>query len=350
MTSSTEPAPHLPPRKNPLQSVTEGPGRLRYHTVHGYRRAYRIAGEGPAILLIHGIGDSSATWAGLIPELARNHTVIAPDLLGHGASDKPRADYSVAGYANGMRDLLGVLGIERATLVGHSLGGGVAMQFAYQFPERTDRVILVSAGGVGREVTPVLRAVSLPGADLLLSTLRIPGMRTQVGLFAGLMKLLDTDLGQDAAELLNVVDALPDATSRAAFISTLRSVVDWRGQVVTMLDRCYLTEGMPTLLLWGSRDSVVPVRHAHGAHAAMPGSRLEIFEGAGHFPFHADPARFCALVEHFMRTTTPANWSLERWRELLRTGRPARSPGASGAAHQRAVERDLREASERSAT
>ncbi|MEV7399801.1 alpha/beta hydrolase [Streptomyces sp. NPDC091267] len=333
-----------------MQAVPEEPVRLSHHTVHGYRRAYRIAGEGPAILLIHGIGDSSATWAHLIPELARNHTVIAPDLLGHGDSDKPRADYSVAGYANGMRDLLGVLGIERATLVGHSLGGGVAMQFAYQFPERTDRLILVSAGGVGREVTPVLRAVSLPGADLLLSALRLPGMRTQVGVFTGLMKLLDTDLGQDAAELLNVVDALPDATSRAAFISTLRSVVDWRGQVVTMLDRCYLTEGMPTLLLWGSRDSVVPVRHAHGAHAAMPGSRLEIFEGAGHFPFHADPARFCALVENFMRTTTPANWSPERWRELLRTGRPTRPPGKPGAAHDRTVERDLREASERSAT
>ncbi|WP_406459390.1 alpha/beta hydrolase [Streptomyces sp. NBC_00876] len=335
---------------NPLQSVTGEPVRLRYHTVHGYRRAYRIAGEGPAILLIHGIGGSSATWKNLIPELARNHTVIAPDLLGHGASDKPRADYSVAGYANGIRDLLGVLGIERATLIGHSLGGGVAMQFAYQFPERTDRLILVSAGGVGREVTPVLRAVSLPGADLLLSTLSLPGMRTQVGLLTRLMKLLDTDLGQDAAELLNVVDALPDATSRAAFISTLRSVVDWRGQLITMLDRCYLAAGMPTMLLWGTRDSVLPVRHAYRAHAAMPGSRLEIFDGAGHFPFHADPVRFCALIDDFISTTTPADWSPERWRVVLRKGRPGRTPGVIGAALHRAVERNLRERSERSAT
>ncbi|MEV5160232.1 alpha/beta hydrolase [Streptomyces sp. NPDC053728] len=323
---------------------------LSHRTIHGYRRAYRMAGEGPAILLIHGIGDSSATWAELIPELARHHTVIAPDLLGHGASDKPRADYSVAAYANGIRDLLGVLGIERATLVGHSLGGGVAMQFAYQYPERTDRLILVSAGGVGREVNPVLRAVSLPGADLMLSTLRLPGMRSQVGLFTRLIKLLDTDLGQDAGELIDLVDALPDSTSRSAFISTLRAVVDWRGQVVTMLDRCYLTQGMPTLLLWGSRDSVVPVHHAYGAHAAMPGSRLEIFEGAGHFPFHTDPARFCALVEDFMGTTAPADWSQERWRELLRAGRPSSAAGAPDPAFDRAVDRDLREASERSAT
>ncbi|MFG2429749.1 alpha/beta fold hydrolase [Streptomyces sp. NPDC048590] len=323
---------------------------LSHRIIHGYRRAYRMAGQGPVILLIHGIGDSSATWADLIPELARNHTVIAPDLLGHGASDKPRADYSVAAYANGIRDLLGVLGIERATLVGHSLGGGVAMQFAYQYPERTDRLILVSAGGVGREVNPVLRAVSLPGADLMLSTLRLPGMRSQVGLFTRLMRILDTDLGQDAGELVDLVDALPDGTSRSAFISTLRAVVDWRGQVVTMLDRCYLAQGMPTLLLWGSRDSVVPVEHAYGAHAAMPGSRLEIFEGAGHFPFHTDPVRFRALVEDFMNTTAPADWSQERWREHLRAGRPGTTAGAADPAFERAVERDLREASERSAT
>ncbi|MFD4032012.1 alpha/beta fold hydrolase [Streptomyces sp. NPDC058637] len=328
----------------------EQAAELRHRVIHGYRRAYRMAGNGPVILLIHGIGDSSATWADLIPDLARHHTVIAPDLLGHGASDKPRADYSVAAYANGIRDLLGVLGIERATLVGHSLGGGVAMQFAYQYPERTDRLILVSAGGVGREVNPVLRAVSLPGADLLLSTLRLPGMRRQVGLFTRLIKALDTDLGQDADELVDLVDALPDATSRSAFISTLRAVVDWRGQVVTMLDRCYLTQGMPTLLLWGSRDSVVPVHHAYGAHAAMPGSRLEIFEGAGHFPYHFDPVRFLGLVEDFMRTTAPADWSQERWRALLRTGRPGSREGAPDPAYDRAVDRDLREASERSAT
>jgi pimeloyl-ACP methyl ester carboxylesterase len=327
--------PHAPDRSR-LRSVSEGDVRLRHHVVHGYRRAYRIAGEGPAVLLVHGIGDSSATWVDLIPGLARRYTVIAPDLLGHGASDKPRADYSVAAYANGMRDLLGVLGIDRATLIGHSLGGGVAMQFAYQFPERTERLVLVSAGGVGREVNPVLRAVSLPGADLLLAALRLPGMRWGTGLFADLIGRLDTDLGQDAPELLNLVDALPDATSRSAFIRTLRAVVDWRGQVVTMLDRCYLTQGMPTMLLWGSRDSVVPVDHAHRAHTAMPGSRLEIFEDAGHFPFHADPARFLALVEDFIETTRPTDWSTERWRELLRAGR--------------AIEDDLQLASERSAT
>ncbi|MEU4085489.1 alpha/beta hydrolase [Streptomyces aureus] len=333
-----------------MRSVGDGELRLRHRVVHGYRRAYRMAGEGPALVLIHGIGDSSATWAELIPDLARTHTVIAPDLLGHGDSDKPRADYSVAAYANGVRDLLATLDIESATLVGHSLGGGVAMQFAYQFPERTERLILVSAGGVGGEVTPALRAVSLPGAHLLLSALRLPGMSLHVGLFLRLMRLVDADLARDAPELLNLVDALPDATSRSAFIRTLRGVVDWRGQAVTMLDRCYLTEGMPTMLLWGDRDGVVPVRHAHGAHAAMPGSRLEIFEGAGHFPFHSDPARFLALVQEFTSTTGAADWSRETWRQLLRAGRPGTAAGRPDTVHSRAVERELREASERSAT
>ncbi|WP_340374675.1 alpha/beta fold hydrolase [Streptomyces sp. SS7] len=323
----------------------EGEPALEYRVVHGHRRAFRRAGQGPALVLVHGIGDSSATWAELIPALARTHTVVAPDLLGHGASDKPRADYSVAAYANGLRDLLTTLGIESATLVGHSLGGGVAMQFAYQFPERTERLVLVSAGGVGREVTPALRLVSLPGAPLALSALRLPGMRLHVGLAARLLQLLDTDLGQDAPDLLHLVDALPDTTSRDAFVRTLRAVVDWRGQVVTMLDRCYLTAGMPTLLLWGDRDSVVPVRHAHRAHEAMPGSRLEIFEGAGHFPFHTDPARFLALVEEFTRTTAPADWSRDHWRRLLREGRPRPRPDVPDAAV-----RELREASRRSAT
>ena len=304
-----------------LRTVTDSDVELRYRVLHGYRRAYRIAGEGPPVVLVHGIGDSSATWARLIPGLAREHTVIAPDLLGHGASDKPRADYSVAAYANGLRDLLSVLGVEQATLVGHSFGGGVAMQFAYQFPERTERLVLVSTGGVGPEVNPALRAVSLPGADLLLSALRMPTMRMQTHLFVRAMKLLGTDLGQDAPDLLDLVDALPDATARNAFLRTLRAVVDWRGQVVSMLDRCYLLQDTPTMLVWGARDSVLPVTHAHAAHAALPGSRLEIFEDAGHFPFHADPRRFLALLEDFTGTTRPGRWSADDWRQLLRTGR-----------------------------
>jgi pimeloyl-ACP methyl ester carboxylesterase len=289
--------------------------------IHGYRRVFRIAGDGPPLLLIHGIGDDSRTWEEVMPVLASRHLVIAPDLLGHGQSDKPRADYSVAAYANGMRDLLSTLDVDNVTLVGHSLGGGVAMQFAYQFPERTDRLVLVSSGGVGRGVSPVLRAATLPGASLALASLRVPGAPAVVRAAIRVLERLDTGLGMDAADLNRVVEALPDQTARVAFTRTLRSVVDWRGQVVTMLDRCYLVRGMPTMLMWGTRDSVLPVGHAFKAHEAMPGSRLEIFDDAGHFPFRADPARFVRELEDFCDSTLPSTWSVEQWRRLLRNGR-----------------------------
>jgi pimeloyl-ACP methyl ester carboxylesterase len=302
--------------------VTE---RIEVHdrVIHGYRRVYRTAGSGPPLLLIHGIGDNSRTWEEVMPTLARNHLVIAPDLLGHGDSDKPRADYSVAAYANGMRDLLSSLGIDTVTLVGHSLGGGVAMQFAYQFPERTERLVLVASGGAGRRVSPILRAAALPGAGIAIGALKLPGARTILNAVIEVLERLDTGLGLDAEDLARMVEALPDQTARSAFIRTLRSVIDWRGQVVTMLDRCYLVRGMPTLLMWGARDSVLPVDHAYKAHTAMPGSRLEIFEDAGHFPFRSDPARFVGLLEDFCASTEPSSWSSEQWRELLRGGRQA---------------------------
>src|SRR6476661_9908840 len=137
--------------------------------VHGHRLSYLRAGDGPPLLLLHGIANNCETWAEVIPRLAESHTVIAPDLLGHGESDKPRGDYSIAAYANGLRDLTSVLDIEQATIVGHSLGGGIALQFAYQFPERCERLVLVGSGGLGPEVHPLLRAAAAPGAELGLS-------------------------------------------------------------------------------------------------------------------------------------------------------------------------------------
>src|SRR3954454_9443014 len=139
--------------------------------VHGHRRAFVRAGDGPPLLLLHGIGNSAQTWAGVIDRLAAEHAVLAPDLLGHGSSDKPRADYSVAGYANGMRDLLSVLDLEQVTVVGHSLGGGIALQFAYQFPERCERLVLVGSGGLGPELSAGLRLATLPGAEAVLTAL-----------------------------------------------------------------------------------------------------------------------------------------------------------------------------------
>ena len=307
--------------RRPGAPVARDAHPLSYRTIHGYRRAYVQVGSGPALLLLHGIGDNSETWKSIIPMLARDHTVIAPDLLGHGKSDKPRADYSVAGYANGMRDLITVLGIDKVTVVGHSLGGGVAMQFAYQYPERCERLVLVSSGGVSRAVHPALRIASARNADLVLPLLDLRVTRWLTRAAFHLLEALHTDIGQDADDLLRVFEALPDAHSRQAFVRTLRAVVDWRGQVITMLDRCYLTRGMPTLLIWGQRDAVIPFEHAKIAHEAMPGSRLEVFRDAGHFPHHTDPERFVKLLRSFLEETAPAWYHAADWRELLERGR-----------------------------
>ena len=300
--------------------------RLRHRTVHGYRRAYRLTGSGPAVLLVHGIGDSSESWVPVMSDLARDHTVVAPDLLGHGGSDKPRADYSVAAYANGMRDLLTVLGVERATIVGHSLGGGVAAQLAYQYPELCERLVLVAGGGVGREVTPALRLASAPLAEVFLAPVRWPIARPVARVALAVLGLVGDDLALDREHVDRVLATLPDGPSQVAFTRTLRSVVDWRGQVVTLLDRCYLAEAVPTLIVWGARDGVIPVAHAHRAHEAMAGSRLEVFAGAGHFPHHADHDRFVALLREFVSGTEPASHDPERFRALLRDGAQRAEP------------------------
>ncbi|MDT5077156.1 MAG: hypothetical protein QOJ80_1793 [Mycobacterium sp.] len=309
-------------RKPNLRPVRELTPTLEYRTIHGYRRAFRVAGTGPAILLIHGIGDNSTTWQTVQSKLAQRFTVIAPDLLGHGKSDKPRADYSVAAYANGMRDLLSVLDIEHVTVIGHSLGGGVAMQFAYQFPQLVERLILVGAGGVTKDVNIALRIASVPMGSEALALLRLPMVLPALQVLGRVGGALfgSTGVGRDLPDVVRILADLPEPTASSAFARTLRAVVDWRGQVVTMLDRCYLTESVPVQLIWGSRDSVIPVEHARMAHSAMPGSQLEVFDGSGHFPFHDDPDRFVELVEKFIDSTDPAVYDHDVLRNLLRTG------------------------------
>jgi pimeloyl-ACP methyl ester carboxylesterase len=337
-------------RKPNLRPVRELTPSLEFRTIHGYRRAFRIAGSGSAVLLIHGIGDNSTTWNTVQSKLAQRFTVIAPDLLGHGQSDKPRADYSVAAYANGMRDLLGVLDVERVTVVGHSLGGGVAMQFAYQFPQLVERLILVSAGGVTKDVSVALRFASLPLGGEALALLRLPFVLPAVqtaGRCAGAL-FGSTGLGRDLPDVLRILADLPEPTASSAFTRTLRAVVDWRGQVVTMLDRCYLTESVPVQLIWGKQDVVIPVSHARMAHAAMPGSQLEIFSRSGHFPFHDDPDRFVEVVERFIDSTEPAVYDQAALRDLLRTG--IRERAITGSVNTRVAVLDAMGSDERSAT
>lgn len=293
---------------------------LQYVTVHGHRRAYVRTGSGPVILLLHGLGCDHTTWTPIVESLARTHTVIAPDLLGHGRSDKPRADYSVGGYANGMRDLLTLLGIDSATVVGHSFGGGVAMQFAYQYPERTERLVLVGSGGLGPDVTPAIRAITTPGFHHVMGVLSAPGLRHVTTATMRLLARTGVTQLRDLDEVADIYDSFKDPHTRAAIRHVVRAVVDWKGQIVTMADRAYLTEAMPMCVVWGADDLVIPVSHASNASALAPTARIEIVPNAGHFPHRDHPERFVKIVRDFIRSTEPSRYDRERWRELLDEG------------------------------
>lgn len=289
--------------------------------LHGKEVTYDRAGRGPLILLIHGITSSSRTWRETMPHLWDDHELLAPDLLGHGTSAKPRGDYSLGAYASGLRDLLLALDLPRATVVGHSLGGGVAMQFAYQFPELVERLVLVDSGGLGPDVNLLLRAATLPGAEFVLPLLTQPGARA-LGRAAGwALNRVGRQGSADMRGLAEGFGSLADVQARRAFVHTVRSVIDPFGQRVDARDRLYLSEEVPSMIVWGECDPIIPIAHGREAHELMPGSRLEVFPGAGHFPFNDDPARFAAVLRDFMATTEPARIDDDRVRKLLQSRR-----------------------------
>jgi pimeloyl-ACP methyl ester carboxylesterase len=286
-------------------------------TLHGHRVTYRTAGHGPVLLLLHGIANSSETWEPVASLLKRHFTLVAPDLLGHGASATPRGDYSLGAHATGVRDIVTALGYDHVTVAGHSLGGGIAMQFAYQFPERCERLVLVSSGGLGREVHLLLRAAALPGVDWvlpLLTSRRLHGLGRTVG--ALLRRGRVSSPGDDQEVLARGFASLDNAGARHAFLQTLRAVVEPGGQRVSATNRLGLAV-LPTLIVWGERDSIIPVSHGAAAQEAIPGSQLVIFPSAGHMPHHDDPERFADTLKTFCQTTEGARLTTDHWRPLL---------------------------------
>jgi pimeloyl-ACP methyl ester carboxylesterase len=284
------------------RALPPGPVRVRkaHLTLGGRRVAYRTGGSGPLLVLIHGITSSSATWDRVLGELARGYTVLAPDLLGHGRSDKLRDDYSVGAHANTIRDLMDALGHRRASFVGHSLGGGVAMQLAYQYPERVDRLVLVAPGGFGREVSLLLRAASVPGSGRVIA---LAAWRPFVEAGTALKQLLGR-LGlhgsTDLKEIARAYALLAEPGARAAFLHTLRGVVDHQGQRVSALNRIDVTTRHPCMIVWGDRDRIVPLRHGQRAKKHAPNTDLAVFERSGHFPHRDDPEQFVQVIDQFL--------------------------------------------------
>jgi pimeloyl-ACP methyl ester carboxylesterase len=285
-------------------------------SVHGREVSYLEAGDGPLLLLIHGMAGTARNWETVIEPLALHNAVVAPDFPGHGDSAPGGGDYSLGSLASGLRDLMIALGRDRATLVGHSLGGGVALQFAYQFPEMVERLVLVSSGGLGPEVGAILRAAALPGADLFLRATAAPGTIAGNWL-TGALGRVGLRPNADLAEVGRAYASLADPARRKAFLSTLHAVVDTDGQRVAALDRLYLAEALPILIVWGERDPIIPVEHGRAAHAQLPGSHLEVFPSAGHVPMLECPGRFAAVLQRFLDETEPAEFDGADWRARI---------------------------------
>jgi pimeloyl-ACP methyl ester carboxylesterase len=290
-------------------------------TLHGHSIVYVQRGSGPVLLLIHGMAGALDTWRSVIEPLTRDATVLAVDLPGHGSSSPGGGDYSLGSLATVLRDVLMALGHDRVTLVGHSLGGGIAMQFSYQFPEMTERLVLVSSGGLGLEVNPALRAASLPGADLFLS-LTAGATKRASGLVGSVLRGGRIPSSPGLEELLRSYCSLADADRRAAFLATVRSVVGLSGQTVGAGDRLHLASETPVLLIWGADDPIIPVEHARAAHELLPHATLAVFDGVRHFPHVEVPERFVAVLQEFCASTTPAVFDARIWRARMRVPDP----------------------------
>ncbi len=300
------PLPTLPPRFEEWEIA-----------LHGRRVIYRVAGSGPPVVLIHGMLNSSSHWQAVAQSLAGDYTVVAPDLIGHGDSAAPRGDYSLGAHAASIRDLLAAIGMDSASIVGHSLGGGVAMQFFYQFPQRVERLVLISSGGLGREVSPVLRTAALPGMSALLSLTIHPRLLGGVRRAGTRLRERGVGAGVYLQAIARALRPLENAEARQAFLHTLRSVIDMHGQRVSATDRLGLLESIPTMIVWGERDRTIPIQHGRLAHEAIPHSFFKTLPRAAHFPHLEDPEGLSLLLRDFLAETQPGRIDDADWGAVL---------------------------------
>jgi pimeloyl-ACP methyl ester carboxylesterase len=292
--------------------------------LHGHRTIYRIAGDGPAVVLIHGMLNSSRHWEQVALQLSDRYTVVAPDLIGHGDSGGVRGDYSLGAHAASIRDLLTAIGIERASVVGHSLGGGVAMQFFYQFPQRVQRLALISSGGLGQKVSPMLRGAALPGAAALLWLGTQPRLHRALWRWGEALERREIGLGEYLKATARAMRPLDHPGARRAFLQTLRSVIDARGQKVSARDRLHLLDPIPTLIVWGERDHTIPLGHGRAAHAEVPHSRFVTLPRAAHFPHIEDPDGLAAALAEWLDSTEPGSIDDEEWGSIVAARSPRR--------------------------
>ena len=266
-----------------------------------------IDGDSAPVFMLHGVGASHTTW-NEVPALLAAVGIgsVAIDLPGHGASSKGEGEYTIESFAESAIAVLDELGIDRVHLVGHSLGGGVSLQLVHRWPQRFVSLTLASSGGLGSRVGRPLRAISLPGADLVLrgiSDRRAVAGATWIG--QRLNRLgVESVLVREGT--LDSLSGYADEGQRHAFLTTLRHVVDHRGQRANGLEALVGLDASRVLITWGARDGVLPIAHGERAHALLPGSRFEVFSESGHLPHQDDPGRFAVAVADLVRTVGDA--------------------------------------------
>jgi pimeloyl-ACP methyl ester carboxylesterase len=256
----------------------------------------------PVVVLLHGLASDSDTWDRAIGPLgAHGLRVLAVDLLGHGHSDKPDCAYLLSDFADSLLAFMDALGLPSATLCGHSFGGAIAIYFGSQHPERVERVVLVAAGGLGREVHPVLRAAALPVAPALLRAALRPPLR-RIYRHPGLHRALRLT-PDNVTNLRRAARALGSEAGQASFFASLRGVIAPSGQRAASREMRAFAEKVPMLLIWNESDPVIPLAHAQVHVAATPSSRLVVFPSGGHEPHRRSADRFAGEVAAFIRSS-----------------------------------------------
>jgi pimeloyl-ACP methyl ester carboxylesterase len=268
--------------------------------IDGLPIRYLAGGEGPSLVLLHGAGDNALDWQWVMPTLAATHRVYAPDLPGSPDSARPAADYSPAFFERFVAAFVDALDIGRATFVGNSLGGLIALRLALSEPERAGALVLVDSAGLGRAVNPAFTSVNVPG----LGEAALPFWRTPVGAY-------QRAWGRTALLFAHPPGSVPRewvaeqcrlALSPGyleAHLAVLRTQVGFGGQREVLVDQLPLLE-IPTLVVWGARDRVFPESQARVAAARLQEGSLAVVPDCGHMPHVECPDRFLAALDDFL--------------------------------------------------
>ena len=273
----------------------------KFATVCDHRMSYVTGGSGPPMVLLHGLGANCFTWRFTLPTLTQHNTIYAPDMFGCGESDKAGMDYSLDAMADYVNGFMEAVGLHSAIFVGHSLGGGITMQYCHRHPGHAERIVLVSSGGMGRDLHWLLRISTLPGANSVIGAMADPRTR-----LPQISRTMEQRRMQQLAQEFDpntptMLDRFQSYETRQAFLGMLRGVGGLQGQRVSALD--HLTElTVPVLLIWGARDGTIPVSHGKQAASIIPLAHLEVLPNCYHRPQIEAPQKFCELVLNFLQS------------------------------------------------